>query len=139
MVLPGSPNTVPGRVRFTVDLRDADSECFEALKWLALSASSTDPVRINRAVLLDNLPCSFDEGVIASVSRAAARQGFPHTRLVSGAFHDALSLAGICRTGMIFVRSRSGISHHPDEYTAPAELAAGAQVLADVVTELANQ
>ena len=57
----------------------------------------------------------------------------------SGAFHDAQFMVQLCPTGMIFVPSRGGVSHHPSEYSSPAQLAAGARVLARVLTDLANR
>jgi beta-ureidopropionase / N-carbamoyl-L-amino-acid hydrolase len=58
-------------------------------------------------------------------------------RLPSGAGHDAQMLARVCPTGMVFVPSRAGVSHNPAEYSSPEHLAAGTQVLADVMLELA--
>jgi N-carbamoyl-L-amino-acid hydrolase len=59
-------------------------------------------------------------------------------RLPSGAGHDAQMLARVCPAGMIFVPSVGGISHNPAEYTAPGDLEAGANVLLQVVLELAT-
>jgi N-carbamoyl-L-amino-acid hydrolase len=59
-------------------------------------------------------------------------------RLPSGAGHDAQMLARVCPTGMVFVPSRGGVSHNPAEFTEPEHLAAGAQVLAEVMAELAG-
>ena len=58
--------------------------------------------------------------------------------VISGAFHDAMYLAGHCPTAMLFVPSRNGISHNPAEYTEPWQLLAGARALAHAVTELAT-
>jgi beta-ureidopropionase / N-carbamoyl-L-amino-acid hydrolase len=58
--------------------------------------------------------------------------------MASGAFHDAQFLAGVCPSGMIFVPSKGGVSHHPSEYTAPEQLAAGTRVLAATLYDLAN-
>ena len=57
--------------------------------------------------------------------------------MVSRAYHDALFMARICPTGMIFVPSRGGVSHRPDEYTAPEDVARGALVLAGALRSLA--
>jgi N-carbamoyl-L-amino-acid hydrolase len=73
-------------------------------------------------------------------ARAAAKAGAaPPLRLTSGAFHDAMYLADVCPTAMIFVPSRDGISHNAAEYTDPYQLYLGAQALAFAVTELANR
>jgi N-carbamoyl-L-amino-acid hydrolase len=83
-------------------------------------------------------PVAFAEDVIALVDRAAAGRGHTVMRLPSGAGHDAQMLARMCPTGMVFVPSRGGISHNPAEFTEPEDLAAGCQVLADVLVELAS-
>jgi N-carbamoyl-L-amino-acid hydrolase len=57
----------------------------------------------------------------------------------SGAFHDAQFMIPLCPTGMIFVPCRGGVSHHPSEYSSPAQLAAGVRVLTAVLAELANR
>lgn len=59
-------------------------------------------------------------------------------RLPSGAGHDAQMLARVCPTGMVFVPSRGGVSHNPAEHTDPEHLAAGTEVLLDVLVELAG-
>ena len=76
--------------------------------------------------------------MISLVERAAADRGHTVMRLPSGAGHDAQMLARMCPTGMVFVPSRGGISHNPAEHTEPDDLAAGCQVLADVLVELAS-
>jgi N-carbamoyl-L-amino-acid hydrolase len=63
---------------------------------------------------------------------------YPVFELVSGAFHDALFIAAICPAGMIFVRCRDGVSHNPSEFAEPADVAAGAQVLASALLRLAQ-
>jgi N-carbamoyl-L-amino-acid hydrolase len=84
-------------------------------------------------------PITFDRMVRDSIEKAARAQGLGTLRLPSGAFHDAQFLSRICPSGMIFVPSRNGVSHHPSEYTGPAHLAAGARVLAAVLADLANR
>jgi N-carbamoyl-L-amino-acid hydrolase len=59
-------------------------------------------------------------------------------RILSGAGHDAMHLAKICPTGMIFVPCEKGISHNETENATPSDLAAGARVLAATLVELAN-
>ena len=59
--------------------------------------------------------------------------------MISGAGHDAMMLARVCPTGMIFVPCERGLSHNEAENASPSDLAAGARVLADVLVDLANQ
>ena len=76
--------------------------------------------------------------VIGLVESTAQRLGHSTMRLPSGAGHDAQMLARVCPSGMVFVPSVAGISHNPAEYTAPEDLVAGADVLLQVMLELAS-
>ena len=72
-------------------------------------------------------PITFDRLVGDATERAARVQGLRALRLPSGAFHDAQFMARICPSGMIFVPSRGGVSHHPSEYTSPAPVSSPAR------------
>jgi N-carbamoyl-L-amino-acid hydrolase len=85
------------------------------------------------------MPAEFQPLVPDAVERAAASLGLRSLRMASGAFHDAQFLVPVCPTGMIFVPSRGGISHHPSEYTSPEQLASGARVLAATLLDLGNR
>lgn len=140
IVSPGSPNTVPDKVLFTVDLRHPDRATLEDL-----GVDIRDACRLPRAgcvvslrTILESPPVVFDPRIGEGIRLAAAARGYPSLNLVSGATHDAKHLAGLCPTGMIFIPCRGGVSHHESEAIAPDEAAVGAQILADVVLELAN-
>jgi len=77
--------------------------------------------------------------VIRCIEGVAARLGFSQRRMTSGAGHDAQMLARVCPAAMIFVPSVKGISHNAAEYTAPADLEAGANVLLHTLLELAAE
>jgi N-carbamoyl-L-amino-acid hydrolase len=80
----------------------------------------------------------MDERVVAAVERAAASAGLRSQRLHSGAIHDALHMAELAPTSMIFVPSLGGKSHCPEEASRPEHLANGATVLAHVLADLAG-
>ena len=82
-------------------------------------------------------PVAFDDRVVGTVESAAAAHGHSVMRMPSGAGHDAQMLARVCPTGMVFVPSVDGLSHNPAEYTTPADLEAGANVLLRVMLDLA--
>ena len=84
-------------------------------------------------------PCLFDAGVTSAIEEAAGKLGLPNMRLPSGASHDAMYMARVCPTGMIFVPCEKGVSHNEAENAKPADLAAGARVLVEVLEELANR
>ena len=82
-------------------------------------------------------PVIFDLPVVDLIEDVARRLGHSTKRLPSGAGHDAQMLARVCPSGMIFVPSHRGLSHNPAEYTAPEDLAAGADVLLQTMIALA--
>jgi N-carbamoyl-L-amino-acid hydrolase len=74
-------------------------------------------------------PCRFDAECVAAVRAGADAGGYPSIEIVSGAGHDAVYVAGVAPTAMIFVPCREGISHNELEDAKPADLAAGCNVL----------
>jgi N-carbamoyl-L-amino-acid hydrolase len=139
-VSPGSPNTVPEKVAFTIDLRHPDSGVLSDLGMRIREACR--PMRAGCSVtlreILDSPPVAFDPRIVESIRLAAATHGHSSLELVSGATHDAKHLAGLCPTGMIFIPCRDGVSHHESEAITLEDAAAGAQILADVILELAS-
>ena len=141
-VHPGSPNTVPGTVFFTVDLRHPDEE-YLTLMDARLKA---DCAAVNEDLGLQlqleqiwHFPATpFHEECIAAVRKAAAGNAIAHMELVSGAGHDACYVARVAPTAMIFVPCKDGISHNEIESATPEDLAAGCQVLLDAAVHLAG-
>jgi N-carbamoyl-L-amino-acid hydrolase len=84
-------------------------------------------------------PVPFAERVVATVEDVAAQLGFSCRRMPSGAGHDAQMLARVCPTGMVFVKSRGGVSHNPAEHTDDEDVVAGADVLANVLLRLGEE
>jgi N-carbamoyl-L-amino-acid hydrolase len=84
-------------------------------------------------------PTYFDKSVIDLVRSAANTLKLGNMDMPSGAGHDAMHIAKLCPAGMIFVPCERGISHNEIENATPADLAAGARVLAEVLVELANR
>ncbi|MBJ7456048.1 MAG: M20/M25/M40 family metallo-hydrolase, partial [Thermoleophilia bacterium] len=83
-------------------------------------------------------PATSDPAVLAAIEEACAESGLASERMVSRAYHDAVFMARICPTAMIFVPSAGGISHRPDEFTSPEEIARGAEVLGGALARLAG-
>jgi beta-ureidopropionase / N-carbamoyl-L-amino-acid hydrolase len=139
---PNLVNVVAARATLTVDLRNTDeavlATCERGLQARVDEIAAAEGVTAAWRSLARFAPVAFAEDVIALVERAAAWRGHRVMRLPSGAGHDAQMLARMCPTGMVFVPSRGGISHNPAEFTEPEDLAAGCQVLADVLVELAS-
>ena len=128
-------NVIPGRVNYTLDIRDADDrkrlqfcrEVFARIDSLALERGLG--VRIESPLVAPATPCSprLTDALAGFVEKF---QPFC-PRLVSGAGHDAVALAEVAEVAMLFVRCRDGLSHHPDEYADPVDMALAVRVLAD--------
>ena len=134
-VSPDSPNSVPGHVLFTVDLRHPDAATLarlgDAIESTCRAQARGCTVRVRQT--LADAPVRFDPAVVDAVERAAHALGYPAMRLPSGATHDALYMAPLCPTGMVFIPCERGISHNEAENATPSDLAAGARVLAATV------
>ena len=140
---PNLVNVIPNKALFTVDLRNTDGAVLQAAEaelWsFAEQVAAEEGVQCGRRMLARFDPVQFDPAVIERVEKAASAQGLSHRRMPSGAGHDAQMLARMCPTGMIFVPSVKGLSHNVGEHTEPADLIAGARVLLQVLTELADR
>jgi N-carbamoyl-L-amino-acid hydrolase len=138
---PDLVNVVPARATMTVDLRHTDDSVLSAtedrLRSLVPPLAAAEGVAVEWRELARFAPVSFDETVISRVEAAALARSLSCRRMPSGAGHDAQMIARMCPTGMVFVPSRDGVSHNPREHTDPDDLAAGASVLLDVITDLA--
>jgi N-carbamoyl-L-amino-acid hydrolase len=140
-VEPNAPSTVPDRVLFTIDLRHRDSAVLERLTG-HIERLCGGPYRHCEVTLTrteDVLPTPFDKQVIDIIARACESLGLANQVLLSGAGHDAMLLARVCPTGMIFVPCKDGVSHNETEAAAPEDLAAGARVLTQTLLELAER
>jgi beta-ureidopropionase / N-carbamoyl-L-amino-acid hydrolase len=135
---PNTPNTIPGRVTFTVDFRDADGPLFDQLSQSLRAMRAAPPFETQVRELFHHPPELFPAEMVEAVAAAARAQDYTAMELVSGAFHDALFIANVCPAGMIFIRCRDGISHNPAEFAAPGDVTAGAQVLMAALRRLAQ-
>lgn len=141
-VLPGSANVVPDQVSFTVDYRCQDNEVVAAMRReieeLAAEAGKGE-CSVSIRDMQSSPAISMDEHVKELVRKSAEEQHLSWREMVSGAGHDAQIFAALCPTGMIFIPSKGGRSHCPEEFTYPEEIAAGASVLEGVLKELCSE
>ncbi|MGH7073448.1 MAG: Zn-dependent hydrolase, partial [Stellaceae bacterium] len=132
-VSPNSRNTIPGSVFFSVDLRHPDDDVLREMTAALDRALAI--VCGDLGLLFDNTEIwwspavHYDEGCIAAVRDAASTLGYSHRDIVSGAGHDAGYIARVAPVAMVFVPCKDGISHNEIEDAAPADLAAGCNVL----------
>jgi beta-ureidopropionase / N-carbamoyl-L-amino-acid hydrolase len=138
-VEPNTPNTIPGRVTFTVDFRDADPVAFAELSRELRAAGAPQPCELGVRELFSHAPEMFSKHLVEAVAAATRAHDYPEFELVSGAFHDALFVAKVCPVGMVFVRCRDGVSHNPAEYAAACDVTAGARVLMSALLQLAAE
>ncbi len=135
---------MPGRVRFTVDLRHPDGATMDAmdqaLRQLFERANARAGGRTTCRVeqIWYAPPVAFDPACIDAVRQAAATLGLSAREIVSGAGHDAVYMARVVPTAMIFVPCKDGISHNEAEYASPEACADGANVLLHAVLARAN-
>ncbi len=135
-------NVIPGRAVLTIDLRNTDdallADAEAALADFCAELERREGVAIRSRSLARFEPVTFDPETVLLVERTAQRLGYSVRRLPSGAGHDAQMLARVCPAAMVFTPSRGGISHNPAEHTDPEDLEAGANVLLQVLLELAD-
>ena len=140
---PNLVNVVPAQVVMTVDLRNTDESLLQQaegdFRALCDELSASEGVTITARTLARFEPVVFDPVMVDRVEAAAAERGLSSRRMPSGAGHDAQMLARVCPTAMVFVPSANGLSHNIAEYTAPVDIEAGANVLLDVVLDLAGR
>jgi N-carbamoyl-L-amino-acid hydrolase len=136
-VHPSSRNVVPGRVDFTIDLRHIDPatlEVMEARMRAAFDATAREHgVQVDLRLAQYNPPTPFDPTLVDTVRQGATRRGLPVMDIVTGAGHDAVHMAMVHPTAMIFVPCKDGISHNEIEDAQPAHLEAGCNVLLDAM------
>ena len=139
---PGGINIIPGRVAFSLDLRDIDETVRDGVEGRILEEArricAERGVKLDVETLQRLAPAPCSEVVRGAAKESCEELGFEPFELASGAGHDGMQLAGLCPIGMIFVRSKDGISHNPDEYSSKEDCAAGANVLYNTVLKLAN-
>jgi beta-ureidopropionase / N-carbamoyl-L-amino-acid hydrolase len=140
---PGSPNTVPGRLRFTVDLRHPQQSQYRALRDALQQIVSE---ALARCQLQGSIQCyweapgvTFDDRCVAAVRSAAGALGYSSMEIISGAGHDSCNTAAVAPTSMIFIPCAGGLSHNEAEQATPADLAAGANVLLNAMLSLARE
>jgi N-carbamoyl-L-amino-acid hydrolase len=139
---PNLVNVVAERALMTIDLRNTDNERLKEaerrLNAFAQATAAGEGVKLEARTLARFDPVAFAPHLVARVEAIAKAFELPVKRLPSGAGHDAQMLAAICPACMIFTPSAGGVSHNIAEYTKPEDIAAGADVLLRLVTELAE-
>jgi len=142
-VFPGAVNSVPSRVQLSLDVRDTDQARRDGV--LAEIAAECARVAAARRVTIKHelvnadAPAASDAGMVETIAEACAAENLASKRMVSRAYHDSLFMARLAPVAMIFIPCRGGVSHRPDEYAAPEDIARGVAVLARTLASLSSQ
>ncbi len=142
-VAPGAANVIPAEAVFTLDLRHArDAVRLGALKKLQATAARIGKRRkleLAWQITQDNGAVTCSAALTATLERSVETRQGRSLRLVSGAGHDGVVVSALTPVAMLFVRSRDGLSHHPDEYSSPADIAVALEVTIDFLQRLAAE
>jgi N-carbamoyl-L-amino-acid hydrolase len=140
-VFPNSRNVIPGQVKFSIDFRNMTDalvdEMDAAIRAFAKQTEAETGLTIAIQLVSDYPAVPFHPDCKDAVRRAADKLGYSNMDIVSGAGHDAVYMAGLAPTGMIFIPCKDGISHNEIEDTLPEQVTAGANVLLHAMLERA--
>jgi N-carbamoyl-L-amino-acid hydrolase len=141
-VHPNSRNVIPGRVKFSIDLRNSTDalvdQMADEVKAFAAQLSQTTGLGIQIDLVSSYPAQAFHPDCVDAVGRAAQKLGYSHMPAVSGAGHDAVYMAQLAPAGMIFIPCKDGISHNEIEDAQPAHISAGCNVLLHAMLERAG-
>ncbi|HKS96327.1 MAG TPA: M20 family metallo-hydrolase [Terriglobia bacterium] len=142
-VFPGAVNSIPSRVRLEVDVRDIDlarrDDVLSALATTCEQVGARRKLAVRHEVINADAPVQSDPAIVEALTQSAEMLGFPYLRMVSRAYHDSLFMSRIAPVAMLFIPCRGGVSHRPDEYASPEDIARGTLVLAQALQKLANE
>jgi N-carbamoyl-L-amino-acid hydrolase len=141
-VFPAAVNSIPSRVRLTLDLRDTDlprrDKVLQAIQNKTHSVSERRGVSIQFQIVNDDAPAICSPIVKNALIRSCNKHNLPFQKMVSRAYHDSLFMSRIAPTGMLFIPCRNGYSHRPDEFASPEDIARGTLILAETLAELSH-
>jgi N-carbamoyl-L-amino-acid hydrolase len=139
-VEPGGISVVPGRVVFIIDMRHPSAATLKAEgdRVAGICEALAGPCEVSVTHHSGSDPMEFPEAMRARIAAAATARGYPNQPIFSGAGHDARHIARLGPAGMIFIPCKDGISHNEAESATREDCAAAAQVIADVLIEMAG-
>lgn len=131
-LFPNSPNSIPGKARFTLDIRATQEAVITDIRdylYFLIERETNKGIAIDTVINLEKKPTPLSQKLQRTISDAAEQAEIPFLPINSGAGHDSMIFAEYFPTAMIFVPNKKGISHNPREYIAPEDLRRGAEVL----------
>jgi ureidoglycolate amidohydrolase len=141
-VFPGAVNSIPSRVKLEIDVRDIDearrNRVLEAISLAAKEIGVRRQVEIRSELLNADAPAKSGKIAVDALAGAAEALGLTHLKMVSRAYHDSSFMSLIAPVAMLFIPCRAGVSHRPDEFSTPQDIARGIEVLAHALAKLAE-
>lgn len=141
-VHPGAINVIPGAVEMWVDIRGINHasiiECLQDIKDAISTIADGQDLTISIEMLSSDKPVIMDKQIVHIIENICRKNNVSYQLMNSGAGHDAMNMAQITATGMIFVPSHNGTSHSPDEYTEIDDIVTGIDILTEALYELAK-
>ena len=141
-VFPGAVNSIPSRVRLSLDVRDTSLERRDAVLRAIGATSQTivakREVFVQKEMLNADAPAECAPEIREALAQSCAKHELPCIPMVSRAYHDSLFMSRIAPVGLLFIPCRNGYSHRPDEYASPEDIGAGVTVLAETLATLAS-
>jgi N-carbamoyl-L-amino-acid hydrolase len=140
---PGAANSIPCQAWLEIDLRDTRLQTRNAaLKRIDSAISKIcrrRQIQFKLEKLNVDLPAVCSSSLVNAVTSVCSELGVRVKKMISRAYHDSLFMAQICPTTMIFIPCRGGVSHRPDEYSSPAQIKTGVEVLAHTLAKLSTK
>jgi N-carbamoyl-L-amino-acid hydrolase len=141
-VHPRAINSIPSRVEMLIDIRDTELASRDAavdhVRDRVDEIAARRGVRVDVDLLNADPPALCGERIVSAIEAACDDLGAGYRRMISRAYHDSLFIARVAPAGMIFIPCRGGVSHRPDEYAKPEDIATGVDVLARTLRQLAG-
>jgi ureidoglycolate amidohydrolase len=142
-VHPGAVNSVPSRVVLQLDIRDTDparrEAVMQAVRRDCEELRQRRKVTITEELVNADAPAQSSPHTVQLLEEICTEEGIAYKKMVSRAYHDSLFMARIAPIAMVFIPCRNGVSHRPDEYAAPADIARGTYVLASALAKLTSE
>jgi ureidoglycolate amidohydrolase len=142
-IYPGAVNSIPSRVEMDADIRDVDEArrngVLAAIEQACTRIAAKRKVQVQVVGINADAPATCSPKIIQAIEETASENRLAYKKMVSRAYHDSLFMARIAPVGMVFIPCRGGVSHRPDEYSAPHEIENGAMVLAGTLAKLSSE
>ena len=141
-VFPRAINSIPAKTHLEIDIRDTQLDRRDAVLQRVVDQANTIGQTHNQttnvAIISKDPPVQCDAKIVAAIHAACNDADVRYQEMISRAYHDSLFMAQICPTAMVFIPCKDGISHRPDEYSSPKDIAQGVEVLARCLAELSR-